>query len=90
VAPRREKRVTEYNGPNVYRVVDVHPAAEIEFSGEEINEMIPALGWARMQFPDEAPNRKVLDDVIDRLRRAYTEIRMKQVKVEGERKRYAE
>jgi hypothetical protein len=81
--------MTEYNGPNVYRVMDVHPAVEIEFSGEEINAMIPALAWARLQFPGESPDQKVLDDVTDRLRRAYTAMRIKDAKIEGERKRYA-
>lgn len=80
--------MTEYNGPNVYRVIDVHPAVEVEFSGEEINAMIHALGWARLQFPSESPDQTVLEDVNDRLRRAYTAMRAKHATIEGERKRY--
>jgi hypothetical protein len=83
--------MTEYNGPNVYRVIDVHPAVEIELSGEEVEALINAVSYVRMQFRSAPqPEPDVLDDVVHRLHMARTAIRAKHYTVNGERKRYAE
>lgn len=80
--------MTEYNGPNVYRIMDAHPAAMIEFSGEELSILIQIVNWARGNVPDEAHSR-VIADIEGRIHLALQEMRKKFITPNGERRAYA-
>ncbi len=82
----------QYDGPNVYRVYDIHPAVSIEFSGEELDTLLKfiSIGRSSMFYNQGtgAPSaeQETVTDILDRVYRAQTAMRAKFYDTKGERK----
>lgn len=81
----------EYNGPNVYRVIDVHPAASVELSLAELEVLTTALRMMESYIPHGHAQSQIAQDVQARLFMAMQAIRkaVPPGAAEGERKVWA-